>query len=221
MSKIYPDSGVELNPFVSKNYDKLMNVVSFGFYGRFIHKVIAQMKIEKDDLILDLGCGTGRNSKLMTKYLGENGHITGLDISPEMEQQFNDNFKDDNRVKFINQRIDIPFDLNEKFDKVFISFVIHGFPHEIRAEVIKNAYNHLKPGGAFFILDFAEFDMAKMPALYRWIFKKVECKYAFDFIDRNWKEILSGHGFDNFEEHHYMKKYVRLLKGTKNKLPDE
>ncbi|NPA37784.1 MAG: class I SAM-dependent methyltransferase [Chlorobi bacterium] len=213
--KLYPESGVELNPFISKNYDRMMNIGSAGFYSRFIKKVIAQMKIDKDDHILDLGCGTGRNSKLMTKYLGENGRITGLDISPEMEQQFKENFKDDERVTFKNQRIDIPFDLGEKFDKVFISFVIHGFPHEVRFEVIKNAYNHLKPGGAFFILDFAEFDMDKMPALYRFIFKKVECVYAFDFIKRDWKEILSGYGFGGFEEHHYMKKYVRLLKAVK------
>jgi demethylmenaquinone methyltransferase/2-methoxy-6-polyprenyl-1,4-benzoquinol methylase len=213
--KLYPESGVELNPFISKNYDRMMNLGSAGFYSRFIKKVIARMDIRSDDHILDLGCGTGRNSKLMTKYLGENGRITGLDISPEMEQQFNENFRDDERVTFKNQRIDIPFDLGEKFDKVFISFVIHGFPHEVRAEVIKNAYNHLKPGGAFFILDFAEFDMDKMPALYRFIFKKVECVYAFDFIKRDWKEILSGYGFGDFEEHLYMKKYVRLLKAVK------
>jgi demethylmenaquinone methyltransferase/2-methoxy-6-polyprenyl-1,4-benzoquinol methylase len=213
--KLYPESGVELNPFISKNYDRMMNLGSAGFYSRFIKKVIARMDIRSDDHILDLGCGTGRNSKLMTKYLGENGRITGLDISPEMEQQFNENFRDDERVTFKNQRIDIPFDLGEKFDKVFISFVIHGFPHEVRAEVIKNAYNHLKPEGAFFILDFAEFDMDKMPALYRFIFKKVECVYAFDFIKRDWKEILSGYGFGDFEEHLYMKKYVRLLKAVK------
>ena len=215
MAKIYPDSGVELNPFVSKNYDKMMNIGSFGLYSSFIRKVIARMKIEKSDHVLDLGCGTGRNSKLMTKYLGERGSITGLDISSEMEQQFNENFKNDDRVEFRNQRIDIPFDLDKKFDKVFISFVIHGFPHEVRSEVIKNAYNHLKPGGAFYILDFAEFDMDKMPALYRFIFKKIECKYAFDYIARDWKEILSGYGFTDFEEHHYMKKYVRLLKAVK------
>lgn len=213
--KLYPESGVELNPFISKNYDRMMNLGSAGFYSRFIKKVIARMDIRSDDHILDLGCGTGRNSKLMTKYLGENGRITGLDISPEMEQQFKENFRNDERVTFKNQRIDIPFDLGEKFDKVFISFVIHGFPHEVRAEVIKNAYNHLKPGGAFFILDFAEFDMDKMPALYRFIFKKVECVYAFDFIKRDWKEILSGYGFGDFEEHLYMKKYVRLLKAVK------
>ncbi len=215
MGKIYPDSGVELNPYVSKNYDNFMNIGSLGLYGRFIRKVIAQMKIEKDDHILDLGCGTGRNSKLMTKYLGENGRITGLDISPEMEQQFIENFKDDDRIQFRNQRIDIPFNLGEQFDKAFISFVIHGFPHEVRDKVIQNVTYHLKPGGSFFVLDFAEFDMDKMPALYRFIFKKVECKYAFDYIERDWKKILSGYGFGDFEEHHYMKKYVRLLKAVK------
>ncbi len=215
MKKIYPDSGVELNPFVSKNYDKFMNIGSFGFYNGFIKKVIAQMKIEEDDTVLDLGCGTGRNSKLISSYLGDNGRITGLDISPEMEEQFLNTFKGDTRVKFINKRIDVPVDLGETYDKVFISFVIHGFPHEVRSEVIKNAYKHLKPGGAFYILDFAEFDMDAMPALYRFVFKKVECKYAFDYIERDWKEILSGYGFGDFEEHLYMKKYVRLLKGGK------
>ena len=215
MEKLYPDSGVELSPFVSKHYDKMMNIGSFGLYSRFIHKVVSQMKIEKNDHILDLGCGTGRNSYLISKYLGDTGLITGLDISPEMEEQFLERFENDLRVKFINNRIDKPIDLRATYDKIFISFVIHGFPHEVRGEVIKNAYNHLKPGGAFFILDFAEFDMDAMPAMYRWVFKKVECKYAFDFIERDWKEILSGYGFSDFEEHLYMKKYVRLLKGVK------
>jgi hypothetical protein len=32
--KIYPDSGVELNEFVAKNYDKIMNTLSFGLYFR-------------------------------------------------------------------------------------------------------------------------------------------------------------------------------------------
>jgi len=32
--KIYPDSGVELNKFVAKNYDKIMNTLSFGLYQR-------------------------------------------------------------------------------------------------------------------------------------------------------------------------------------------
>lgn len=214
-TKIYPDSGVELNRFIAKNYDKVMNTASLGMYRGFIRKAIKNMDIQPGDHIMDLGCGTGRNAKLMCSYLNEKGRITGLDISENMKKQFLYKFKGDKRVKFINRRIDQAFDLRVLFDKVFISFVIHGFPHEIRSAVIQNAFHHLKPGGSFYILDFAEFDMDKMPALHRFIFKKIECKYAFDYIKRDWKGILKEHGFDNFTEVFYLKKYVRLLRAVK------
>lgn len=214
-TKIYPDSGVELSPFISKNYDKVMNIGSMGLYKRFIKGAIADMNIQPSDSIIDMGCGTGRNASLMTSYLNEKGEIIGLDISPEMEQQFNSKFKLDARVSFKNKRIDQALELNQMFDKIFISFVIHGFPNEVRSAVIENAINHLKPGGAFYILDFAEFDMAKMPFHHRAIFKAVECKYAFDYIKRDWKDILQSSGFVAFEEHFYMNKYVRLLKAIK------
>jgi len=213
--KLYPDSGVELNEFIAKNYDKVMNMASIGLYRGFIKKAIKDMNIQSDDQVMDLGCGTGRNAKLMCSYLNEHGHITGLDISEHMKKHFHRKFKADKRVEFINQRIDVPFNLQKKYDKVFISFVIHGFPHEIRSAVIQNVYNHLKPGGRFLILDFAEFDMNKMPGLHRFIFKKIECKYAFDFIERDWKEILNKYNFDNFTEQFYFKKYVRLLSAKK------
>jgi ubiquinone/menaquinone biosynthesis C-methylase UbiE len=214
--KLYPESGVELNPFISKNYDRVMNIGSFGLYKGFIHKAIAEMKIQPGDDILDLGCGTGRNALLMKNYTGEKGNIIGMDISEAMQKQFLRKSLSDGNVSFINQRIDVEFDLEQKFDKVFTSFVIHGFPHEVRSIVIKNAYNHLKPGGSFFILDFAEFDMDAMPFHHRWVFKAVECNYAFDFIIRDWKNILSEAGFSSFTEHFHMKRYVRLLKANLN-----
>jgi ubiquinone/menaquinone biosynthesis C-methylase UbiE len=213
--KIYPDSGVELTPFISRNYDRVMNISSFGLYCGFIRRAIAQMQIEPEDHILDMGCGTGRNDMLMKRCLGEDGTITGLDISEAMEKQFLRKFGNDEKFRYVNQRIDVNFDLGQKFDKVFISFVIHGFPHEVRATVIQNAFNHLKPGGSFVILDFAEFDMEAMPYLHRWLFTTIECIYAFDFIRRDWKTILSEAGFSSFTEHFHLKKYVRLLKATK------
>lgn len=213
--KIYPDSGVELTPFTAINYDTVMNIATMGLYRGFIHGAIKAMDIQSGDKILDLGCGTGRNACIMKKYLSDNGKITGMDISSIMERQFNKKCAKYHNIDFARQRIDLPFSISEKFDKIFISFVIHGFPHEIRKTVLKNIYTHLKPGGAFFILDFAEFKMNEMPPLYRFVFKKIECKYAFDFIERDWKQILSDHNFAGFEEFLFFKDYVRLLKAKK------
>ncbi|MCK5822526.1 MAG: class I SAM-dependent methyltransferase [Bacteroidales bacterium] len=215
MKKIYQDSGVELKKFTASNYDTIMNIASFGMYKGFIKNAIKAVDVQPNDKVLDLGCGTGRNILLMNNFSGNNSSFTGLDISEDMEKQFLANTKEHKNIKFINKRIDQPFELDQKFDKVFISFVIHGFPHEIRKIVIKNAYDNLKPGGTFNILDFSEFDMNKMPFHHRLVFKKIECKYAFDFIERDWKSILKDYGFNDFYETFYFKKYVRLLKAVK------
>ncbi|MEN8123173.1 MAG: hypothetical protein ABFS35_22740 [Bacteroidota bacterium] len=57
--------------------------------------------------------------------------------------------------------------------------------------------------------------MDKMPAHHRFIFKSIECKYAFDYIARDWKTILKDAGFGNFKESFYLKNYVRLLEAVK------
>lgn len=75
-----------------------------------------------------MGCGTGRNILLMNKYASENSSLVGMDISEDMERQFNTQCQSYSNIKFVNSRIDQPFKLDQQFDKVFISFVIHGFP---------------------------------------------------------------------------------------------
>ena len=214
-AKIYPESGVELRSFSARNYDTVMNMATLGLYRGFIHRAIREMNIQDGDKILDLGCGTGRNACIMAKDLGDNGAITGMDVSSIMEKQFRKKCINHQNVKFIRQRIDLPFSLSEKFDKILISFVIHGFPHQVRQTILKNVSNHLKPGGVFSILDFAEFNVNAMPPFYRFIFKNIECKYAFDFIERDWKQILTDHHFHGFEELFFFKHYVRLLKAKK------
>lgn len=213
--KLYKDSKIELTPAIAKHYDRIMNTISFGKYQRFIVRAIRDMNIVEGDSVLDLGCGTGKNAALMTEYIGAGGNITGVDLSPVMESQFLERHRQDQRITFSRQRIDVPFDLGKKYDKVLISFVIHGFPHEVRERILENAYNHLKPGGKLMILDFAEFDMQQMPWHHRLVFKTVECIYAFDYIERDWKKILENAGFTKPAEQFYFRNYARLLSAKK------
>jgi len=215
MCAYYPESKVEVKGFTARYYDTLMNILSFGSYSSFIQKAIKLMQIKPNDKIIDLGAGTGKNVCLMRKYLSEEGEIIGLDISSEMIAQFKRKCAGFNNVKIINQRIDTTLPYEDEFDKVFISFVLHGFPQEVRIQIIRNAFKALKKGGEFFILDYNEFSLKKMPFYLKIPFKLIECPYAFDFIEKDWQKILVKEGFNNFEKHLFFGEYIRLLKGVK------
>ena len=195
MTKFYPDSKVEIQGLSAKFYDKILDFASFGGYNLLINKVIRSMKIKGNDKILDFGAGTGRNALLMNKHLSEKGEILGLEISEIMIDQFKNKTKKYKNLDVMQQRIDLPFTLEKKYDKVFISFVLHGFPFEIQKKIIQNAFDALKENGEFIILDFNEFITDETPFYFRIPFKIIECKYAFEYVERDWKKILSEFGF--------------------------
>jgi len=209
------ESKVEIHGFTARNYDLIMNIGSLGKYGRFIKDAIARMDIQPEDAILDLGCGTGRNSCLMASYLNEKGRIVGIDIGQEMIEQFEKNCAHLPNVTIINQRIEQPLPFTEEFDKVFMSFVFHGFVPEHRQKIIENARKALKDDGELVILDFNEFDLNSKPFWFRIGFKKVECPLAFEYIEIDWKSRLREWGFDHFDEHLYFMDTIRLLKAKK------
>lgn len=216
MIKYYPESGVEVNQFVAKHYDILMNIASFGKYSGFIKEAIKFMDIKPGDRILDLGAGTGRNACLMMEHLSSEGNLVGMDISQEMIGQFRRKCAGFSNSGIINARVDKVFPLKENFDKVFISFLLHGFPQQVRESIIENVYRILKKDGIFFILDYNEFSYLEMPFYLKIFFKMIECPYAFDFIGRDWENILRSKKFGFFKEKLFFKNYVRILKARRD-----
>ena len=79
----------------------------------------------------------------------------------------------------------------------------------------------LRSEGDFYILDYSEFPFKEMTFYGKALFKLIECPYAFDFIERDWKHILENHAFGEFEEFFFLKNYVRLLKAQKYRKPLE
>jgi ubiquinone/menaquinone biosynthesis C-methylase UbiE len=214
-NRLYAGSRVETSGSIAPYYDLLLDIATGGFYPSFIKSAIKLMGIAPGDKILDLGAGTGRNACLMMEHLSEEGELIGVDISSRMISQFRKKCSVFKNARIINARVDQPLHFKKQFDKVFISFVLHGFPQRAREEVIENAFRALKARGLLFILDYNEFSIKKMPFYSRAAFKLIECSYALDFIERDWKRILEQRGFHNFEEHSFFSGYVRLLKAVK------
>ena len=208
------DSKVEVTGFEARHYDLMMNTFTLGTYPFFIRKVVREMKIHKGDSILVFGSGTGRNLALMEPYLSGEGRIVGLDIGEEMLRQARHRFEGHPRVSVENRRIDEVLPYRGEFDKVFISFVLHGFIQEDRDIIIENAFRALRPGGEFIILDYNEFELNSSPWIVRSIFK-MECPLATDFVSRDLQEILRGEGFDRFRVHPHFWGFVRLIAARK------
>jgi demethylmenaquinone methyltransferase/2-methoxy-6-polyprenyl-1,4-benzoquinol methylase len=211
-------SKVEVTGFEARHYDLLMNLITAGTYPLFIRRAVYNMNICPNDDILILGSGTGRNAYLMRRYLSPNGSILGLDIGEEMLAQAKQRCRSQQNVSFEKRRIDQPLPYSETYDKVFVSFVMHGFVQEDRERIIENAFRSLRPGGEFLILDYAECEPSESSWPVRMIFR-AECPLATDFARRDWKEILNAHGFDRFEAHYYYFGHVRLLVAHKPDVP--
>ena len=208
------DSKVEVTGFEARYYDLLMNTITGGTYPFFIRNAIREMQIQQGDNILVFGAGTGRNMDLMDKYLSGKGRIIGLDVGPEMLEQAQRRFADHPYITIEKQRIEETLPYEGEFDKIFISFVLHGFIQEDRLKIIANAQSALRPGGEFIILDYNEFDLKQSPWPVRFVFK-MECPLATDFIGRDLQAVLRGQGFDEFRVCSHYLGYVRLLAARK------
>ncbi len=211
-NKQTPD--IEIRGFEARFYDFFINIGTAGLYTGLIKRAISDMHIEAQDRILDLGAGTGRNALLMRKYLN-GGNITALEISPEMKKQIEKKCRGLKNIRLEDMRIESPLPFRDEFDKVFISFVIHGFEQEEREKILVNAYNALHSGGKLFIFDWNEIDLKKQGPGMKAFFKYIECAPARDFITRDFKAVFEKIGFHDAAAGFYFRNRIRLLSGFK------
>lgn len=210
-----PRSKVEISGRWAPYYDLLMDVLFLGTYPRFMAAVTARMQVEPGDEILDLGCGTGRNARLMLDRAGPAGRIVGVDVSERMLQRAQRRCERYPQMTLLKRRIEQPLPFAEEFDKVFLSFVLHGFEDEDKRRIIANARKALRHGGSLWILDYNEFDLEKTWWPLRGLFTHFECELATEFLKLNLKRTLAEAGFGHFVSHEFLRGYLRLFAAQK------
>ena len=210
-----PRSKVEVGEWGARYYDVLLNLLSAGRYSHFMREVIEKMDIKPGQSILDLGSGTGRNDCFMAQKMDSQGKIVGLDISDEMISQALKRCCKYANINFEKLRIELPLAYKEEFDKVFISFTLHGFEDDQKVGIIHNAYQALKPGGTFHVLDYAEFDIDRMWFPLRWAFARWECQLAMEFLKLDIKGMIRTQGFTDVKEEFFLRGHLRLLSAVK------
>ncbi len=119
----------------SKLYDE-----NHSYVFNFGEDVVELLEPRSGERILDLGCGTGH----LTKLISEGGaDVTGIDSSEAMISEARRKFAS---LKFeVKNAVDFSFE--EKFDVVFSNAVLHWIPE--KEKVLSCIYNCLRNGGRF------------------------------------------------------------------------
>ena len=137
---------------ISKEYDGLNRVISFGIDVKWRKKVVNKVAATKPKRILDVATGTGDLAINLAKTDAE--EIIGLDISAGMlsvgkEKVAAKNL--DDRIKMVQgDSENLPFE-DDYFDAITVAFGIRNF--ETLEKGLAEILRVLKPGGIFVILE--------------------------------------------------------------------
>jgi demethylmenaquinone methyltransferase/2-methoxy-6-polyprenyl-1,4-benzoquinol methylase len=137
---------------ISREYDGLNRVISFGIDVKWRKKVVEIVNKTNPTTILDIATGTGDLAINLTQTSATS--ITGLDISEGMlnvGRKKIEKLNLSNKVKMvIGDSENMPFD-NDYFDAITVAFGVRNF--ENLEKGLSEIYRVLKPGGTFVVLE--------------------------------------------------------------------
>jgi ubiquinone/menaquinone biosynthesis C-methylase UbiE len=106
---------------------------------------------------LEIGCGEGRMTKFV-KMAFPKAKVVVLDASPVYLKQAQQNLEEFSRIDFIQgDALDLPFK-DGRFDVVYMSFVLHEVPHEVRRQILSEAQRVLTTKGCLGLVDLIQND---------------------------------------------------------------
>ena len=142
----------EMFDTISKEYDSLNRVISFGIDIKWRNKVVELVKKTNPETILDIATGTGDLAISLTKTNAKK--IIGLDISDGMLEVGRNKISKKDLGSTIEMVLgdseNLPFETNS-FDAITVAFGVRNFEHLDKG--LSEILRVLKPNGIFVILE--------------------------------------------------------------------
>jgi len=136
------------NEIIAKDFDRIaLSGDKKWDHNRFYHEYLLNYLPAHMERVLDIGCGTGEFSRLLSKYAGE---VIALDISEEMLAKARSMASQLTNITYVKADF-MSYDIEpESYDSIVTIATAHHLPLEeffIKAAIV------LKPGGSLIVLD--------------------------------------------------------------------
>jgi demethylmenaquinone methyltransferase/2-methoxy-6-polyprenyl-1,4-benzoquinol methylase len=157
---------------IAGDYDRVNKVISLGQIDRWRHRLVATMELGKGKSVLDLGCGTGKLTRLIADRIGE-GSILGVDLTPEMidiaKRRLPEKYED-----LVEFSLGAGEDLEVRsncFDVATSAFTLRNVDN--LSKVISEMRRVVKPGGRVYSLELAKPTIPGFREVYRFYFDRI------------------------------------------------
>ena len=163
-----------------------------------IFKYLLQKGLKKNHQILEIGCGIGTLTGLISKYLKHSGHITAIDISDENIRIAKKKYGSSKNIEWICSNI-LVFNSSNKFDFIVLPDVLEHIPFIQYENLFVKLKFFLKESGIIFI-------HIPNPFYNEWI--KINHPDQLQIIDQSvYLETIFGHIIQNNFYIHYLNNF--------------
>lgn len=140
---------------IAAKYDLMNDLMTFGLHRLWKREVCSILKIQQGQRVLDLCCGTGDLTVMLTQNLqgkSQVEEVIGLDFSEEMLSFARERkLQEKQNIKFIQgDALELPFPDNS-FDRCSISFGLRNVSDYLKC--LKEIFRVCKTGAKLVILD--------------------------------------------------------------------
>lgn len=124
----------------------------FGGQRRFRELIIKWIDPQPGEKIIDICCGTGALTTMLSEKLNGKGEIAGIELSSAQLSIFRKKQKHEGPFIMQGDARSVPF-ADNCFNKSVICGALHEMPQEVRLRVLSEAHRITMPGGKIIILE--------------------------------------------------------------------
>ena len=135
-------------------YDFFEPVLLLGKQAEYDRHILSLLNLNGPDSVLDLGCGTGVLTRMISDQLndGAGGVSVGIDAAAKMIQVARKK-RGRPACRFeVMAAEDLSFE-DESFDAVVSSLFFHHVPYDLKEKALSEAFRVLRPNGRLIIAD--------------------------------------------------------------------